>query len=288
MFFTELRELAEQMQILRLHCTFVFKQKNQLDEFKGSTLHGWLGRQLHKEDRELFDLLYGEHDQQQPKPYAISCYDHRTEFVENAILSFTLTLFGGVVQFADRLVTALSHKPLGFGKLRAAIALHSVASQTPFGLRLGIRPLPLVNCLEQRAPNLVHSCSLQLLSPLRLKEEGRIVKQGVPALADILVHTQRRLAYLVRYWVNEDPKWQEAIRRPILLGEHQSLESAVYYEDWLRYSNTQQRLLPFGGLMGELSYTGDIYHALQWLQVGQLLQIGGKTTFGLGCYQVLS
>ncbi|MEN9464696.1 MAG: hypothetical protein RL217_877, partial [Pseudomonadota bacterium] len=66
-----------------------------------------------------------------------------------------------------------------------------------------------------------------------------------------------------------------------------SLSNSSYFEDWQRYSNSHQQFLPFGGLLGEFSYQGDIYNALDWLKVGQVLQIGGKTSFGLGCYKLI-
>ncbi|MDO5667634.1 MAG: CRISPR system precrRNA processing endoribonuclease RAMP protein Cas6 [Alcaligenaceae bacterium] len=288
MVFTEFSDLTEQMQILRLHCTFSFKKGGELPAFKGSTLHGWLGRQLLKQDPELYHLLYTEHDQQQPKPYALACHDYRTAFPKQSTLSFTLTLFGSVTQLADRVVKAMSVDPLGFGEQRLGISLHSIASETPWGFRLGIHILPMSIWLKQQPTDVLHSCSLQLLSPLRLKENGKIIKYHTPLLKNLLVHIQRRLSLLVLYWVDANPWWQEELRRPVLLGDHQLLSSAIYYEDWLRYSGSRQQLLPFGGLLGELSFQGDIYHALEWLQVGELLQIGGKTTFGLGCYRLLS
>lgn len=288
MLFTELRELTEQMQIARLHCTFVFQQSGELPTFKGSTLHGWLGQQLLKEDAQLYHVLYAEHDQQQPKPYALACDDYRTTFVEQSTLSFNLTLFGGAALLAERLVQILSKNPLGFGSQRIRVSLCSVASQTPYGLRLGIHPLPLAAWLNQQPAELVHSCALQLISPLRLKEQGRIIKREAPALTTLLGHIQRRLSLLVLYWVNENPSWQEALRYHVTIGDYQTLPSPLYFEDWQRYSASRQQLLPFGGMQGELSYQGDIYHALPWLQVGQILQIGGKTTFGLGCYRLLS
>lgn len=284
---TGLYTLAEHMQILRLHCTFMFHQGGELPAFKGSTLHGWLGQQLLKQDPQLYDLLYAEHGQQQPKPYALACHDQRTYFSEQSILSFELTLFGSATQLADRLLQALTQNTLGFGAPRLRINIQSVASQTPQGLRLGVHTLPLIAWLQPENAQLQHECVLQLTSPLRIKRQGKIIKNTAPTLPLLLGQVQRRLALLSEFWVSDSPQWQHMLATYIPIGEHRTLPSPLYFEDWQRYSNAQQKHLPFGGLLGELCYQGDIYHALVWLQVGQVLQLGGKTTFGLGCYRLL-
>ena len=182
---------------------------------------------------------------------------------------------------------AIARKPLGFGEQRLRINLHSVASQTPAGLRLGIHPVRVADYLEPHPAELIHSCAIQLISPLRLKEQGSIIKNYAPSLSSLLGHIKRRLALLVLFWVDENPLWQSYLKLPVLVGDHQLLDSPVYFEDWLRYSGSRKELLPFGGLLGEICYQGDIYKALAWLEVGELLQIGGKTTFGLGSYRLL-
>lgn len=40
--------------------------------------------------------------------------------------------------------------------------------------------------------------------------------------------------------------------------------------------------------MGQVSYLGEIANARPWLQLGEQLHIGGKTTFGLGHYTVIA
>lgn len=284
---TPLYELAARMQLLRLHCTFAFQQGGNLPAFKGSMLHGWLGHQLLKQDKPLYNLLYAEHGQQQPKPYAIACHDHRTAFPEQATLSVEITLFGSATQVADRLVHALSTHPLGLGSQRLRISLQSMASHTPQGLRLGVHTLPLAAWLRAEPVSMWQDCVLQLTSPLRIKQKGRIVRHEVPSLSLLLSQVQRRLALITAFWVDDDPAWQDVFTHPVPLGDHRTLKSPLYFEDWQRYSRSRQELLPFGGVMGELCYQGDIYHALEWLQVGQFLQLGGKTTFGLGCYRLL-
>lgn len=99
-------------------------------------MHSWLGHQLLKQDKPLYNLLYAEHGQQQPKAYALACHDHRTVFPEQGVLSFELTLFGSATQVADRLVQALATHPLGIGSQHLRVSLQSIASY-PTGFALG-------------------------------------------------------------------------------------------------------------------------------------------------------
>ena len=251
------------------------------------TLHGWLGQQLLKQDAELYNLLYAEHEQQQPKPYALACHDFRIQYAKNATLNFQITLFGSVTALAERLVQALCRQTLGFGSARLVVKIHTIASDTPNGLRLGIHSLPLADWLAPEPMKIFQTVCLQLGSPLRLKKHGSIIKGGELPLTLLISQIQRRFAALVKFWVDDSSYWQDSLKEHVRLGEHQSLSNSSYFEDWQRYSNSHQQFLPFGGLLGEFSYQGDIYNALDWLKVGQVLQIGGKTSFGLGCYKLI-
>lgn len=248
--------LAEQMPILCLHCTFHIQSAGKLPAFKGSTLHGWLGQQLLKQNHELYHLLYGSHENNQPKPYALVCLDTRTQWQPNDLLSFEVKLFGSAALLGEQFAQGISLQPLSFGKDRLKITIQSLASHTPQGLRLGIHPTRLVDWLYPIEPQLNHLVALQLQTPLRVKYLNNLLTKTPPSLDIIIKQTQRRLAQLVLFWHDEQPE-------------------------------LQNELLPFGGFIGELGFYGDISNALIWLQIGQLLQIGGKTTFGLGCLQVL-
>jgi CRISPR/Cas system endoribonuclease Cas6 (RAMP superfamily) len=44
--------------------------------------------------------------------------------------------------------------------------------------------------------------------------------------------------------------------------------------------------MKFGGLTGDISYTGELQAFMELLQLGEWLHIGGKTSFGLGKYEL--
>jgi hypothetical protein len=59
------------------------------------------------------------------------------------------------------------------------------------------------------------------------------------------------------------------------------------FEDWQRDSFKEQKNLPFGGLKGQISFCAEISKTLPLLIIGEQLHIAGKTTFGLGKYQLI-
>ena len=61
----------------------------------------------------------------------------------------------------------------------------------------------------------------------------------------------------------------------------------LHWYDWERYSNRQHQRMPFGGFVDQISYTGNITEFLTLLGLGQYIHVGGKTSFGMGKYELI-
>jgi hypothetical protein len=282
--------IAQQFKLLKLQCNVRFEQNTELPEFKGSMLHGWFGHALKSVDERAFFILYGEHDPQQPKPYAIYADDNsKTHYRINEHFSFTIVLFGAAVDLADSVVDAcVSGSKLGFGKHKTPFELLSVCSLLPMKKSVGIESSYLAEWLPRYEADYILSreIAIQCLSPIRLKEQGRLVSD-FPPLERIVNHLARRLAQLTRFWVADD----QALLNDFYQGLHMpgNLQTIhhTYFEDWQRYSIKKSRNLPFGGIKGQVSYIGELDSVLPLLIIGQHLLLGGKTTFGLGRYELM-
>ena len=284
--------LTQEFTLLKLRFYVQFQQDTQLPAFKGSMLHGLFGHALKAVDERAFFVLYGVHEQQQPKPYMVCPSDDlKTHWHKNELYHFDIVLFGQATQLADSVIQAIKHgQRLGLGAKRTPYTLISLCSVLPVGLTPSIQACTLADWLgvsANMAGKVQREIALHCKTPIRIKSAGKIIKQQAPALNDWLNHIMRRLKQLSTYWVldNEELFNQLYTQRPVL-GDYE-VTSHLYFEDWQRYSHKEQSALPFGGLQGQVSYFGDIQASVPWLIIGQHIQLGGKTTFGLGAYQLI-
>jgi hypothetical protein len=60
--------------------------------------------------------------------------------------------------------------------------------------------------------------------------------------------------------------------------------SHLRWKDWERFSTRQQSFMKLGGLVGEISFQGQMGRFLPFLRAGELTHVGKATSFGLGKY----
>ncbi|MBL0689566.1 MAG: CRISPR system precrRNA processing endoribonuclease RAMP protein Cas6 [Pseudoalteromonas sp.] len=284
--------LTSQCNLLKLRVYVQFKRECTLPAYKGAMLRGWLGHALKAVDERAFFAFYGNHDDQQPKPYVISpSEDLKTQYQQNEFYYFDILLFGAVTDLAPTLLKAIKHgQSLGFGGQKTPFELVSIASITPSKITAGIETTKLSDWLLPQTSNSLAQTELALhfTTPLRLKVAGNILKNQPPELPLLLKQVARRLAQLCEFWVCDDKELINALyKEQPLLGDHETT-AHIYFENWQRYSFKEKSLQPYGGLKGQVSYFGEIAPAIPWLQVGEQLHIGGKSTFGLGKYQLIN
>jgi CRISPR-associated endoribonuclease Cas6 len=72
-----------------------------------------------------------------------------------------------------------------------------------------------------------------------------------------------------------------------LIAEAQRIEavnSDLRWVDWQRYSARQDRRMLMGGVVGQVTYGGNLQGFLPVLRLGEYLHVGKGTSFGLGKY----
>jgi hypothetical protein len=289
---TALSLLSQQFAITKLRFYVQFQQNTQLPSFKGSMLHGLLGHALKATDEKAFFILYGEHDKQQPKPYMVCPnQDLKTEWRKDEMYYFDIVLFGHATALAQQVVAAIEHAQLsGIGGKRTAFSLISVASILPTKIASGIHSTTLAQWISptlQLPYNIETELAIHLSTPIRIKSAGHIVKKHAPRMNEWLNHILRRLIQLSRFWVLEDDELFQQLYQQRPNHSDYEITQHLYFEDWQRYSLKEKNHLPFGGLQGQISYFGDISQCIPLLALGQHINIGGKTTFGLGAYTLI-
>jgi hypothetical protein len=283
-------ELASQFNILKLRVYVRFNAECILPEFKGSLLHGWFGHALKHTDERVFHALFGVHDTQQPKPYLICPNeDLKTHWHKNELYYFDIFLFGEATQLGETIVRAIQYgQNLGFGKQRTSFSITCISSLLPQREQPGIHSTTLLDWFSKDIV-MANQCEIALtfITPVRIKVANNILKNQGPDLVLFIKQIARRLTQLGRFWVCDEVELIKSIYSELPVFGDYEFTSHCYFEDWQRYSLKEKSALPFGGLKGQVSFYGEISNALPWLYIGEQLHIGGKTTFGLGNYQLI-
>jgi CRISPR/Cas system endoribonuclease Cas6 (RAMP superfamily) len=130
--------------------------------------------------------------------------------------------------------------------------------------------------------------TVELLTPLRLRRNGQDLREP-PTLEELWRRFSRRLVTLLPpnlpggvFGDQEHPQWCDWARGCALE------DCRTQRVHWERWSARQQRAMPFEGLLGSLQYAAPAAQALPWLHLAHWLQLGAKTTFGLGVLRALT
>ena len=131
----------------------------------------------------------------------------------------------------------------------------------------------------------VEQITLEFLTPLRIKKYGGYQEDGerldFATLLDLLLGRLEALAlfHCGAQWAPNDAL-REAARSVQVSAKELSLQRLQ------RYSNRRKQKLPLDGMVGTISFTGNLTAFLPLLRMGEYLHIGAGTAFGLGRYRL--
>lgn len=136
------------------------------------------------------------------------------------------------------------------------------------------------------APNAVRAVTIHSVTRIRLKNRGGLVRDAPPltVLTERLLGRVNTLAaiYCGGLMLTPDDKTELAT-----LAAGASIEDAhMRWRDWRRPGGREGEAMQFGGLLGRISYRDVPAPLLPWLSLGQWIGVGGKTSFGLGLYEM--
>ncbi len=125
--------------------------------------------------------------------------------------------------------------------------------------------------------------SVSLETPLRLKFKSEI-RATLPF--HVLVRAMlRRISSLYNVWDGGEPEldYKGLIERA---EQVRIRHNGLRWFDWRRYSNRQERKMFMGGLVGNVTYEGDLGEFLPLIDFAEKVHLGKNTSFGLGKMQV--
>ncbi len=157
---------------------------------------------------------------------------------------------------------------------RSAIAFERSAS-------LPSRPAP-----PDESKSLPERVTIELVSPLRVVYDSRLADE-LPF--HVLVRSLlRRIGHISYFHCGGDPS-EMAFREWIELASAvETVDHDLRWFDWERYSSRQQTTMRMGGLMGRVTYKGNLAPFDPLLKLGEIVHAGKGTSFGLGRFRVVS
>jgi len=231
-----------------------------------------------------------------PRPYILHppMGDKRL-FRRYDTMSFAFVLIGRASQCLPQVITTFEE--IGRRGIRNGSGRYMIDSVTAIGdeglarviYRKGVRngtalPLKAIS-LQQSESQTITDVTLEFTTPLLLEERGKIQFEP-PRFSLLFEHLARRIMLLQAV---HGPGCVEIEQLDSLMECTSAVETKATDMRWQsmeRISNRQQARIKTGGLVGSITFSGDLTPFVPYLQAGELLHVGKSTTFGFGAYKL--
>lgn len=227
-----------------------------------------------------------------PRPFVIDPLDTRGEYRRGESFTFDLTLIGRAIDYLPYfLVSFRELGEIGIGKGRGRFQLTQVLtdngepiydSDTQIVHNLN-NTLSFDEIQEEAASLPNDQLTVHLLTPTRITHKGQIMdKLPFHLFWRRLIGRISALAYFhCGESLELDFKGLIAQAETV-----QTVQSKLRWHDWTRYSSRQSQKMQLGGLIGSVTYAGELAAFSEFLALGVFLHVGKNATFGLGKYRV--
>jgi len=272
---------------------------------KGSSFHGAFGHALARIGTHFRDYFYNptppthwsDAQQAPPRPYVlIPPLTDKTRYAAGDTLNLGVVLYGSAIDYFLIVFAALEHlgEFMGLGTQRTRFTIDSIMQLTSDGATTIYQNRQwLAQTQAMQAGQFFADTSLSL-SRIRLTHHTRLrLKAGnqllntVPPFSLLMNRLLGRINALATLYGGGIAITPEQKQQLLNLAETVQIEhSTLQWRDWQRHSQRSQSTMPFGGLLGETVYRGELAPFIPWLTMGQWVGVGGKTSFGLGLYKM--
>lgn len=299
-------------QPIQFRCTL--QDSTILPPYKGSTFRGAFGTSLKRivcavRERECSTCLLstrclyarvfeppsriiGSHTAPPPSPYLIEPdLSPRTRYSRGESFWFTLLLFGEYVHSLPYFIYAVETmgeggvgKKVGDRRPRftvSEVAVSGADIYDPAARRLLNEPPPRTLPPPTQCEDINGRLTMILRTPLRFKNDNRLTDRV--DFQTVIRVALRRISSLHAAYGEGDPPLDYRNLIAQAAGVR-TVETSLSWLDWKRYSNRQQDEMLFGGLMGNISFVGNIGPFMQIIEQAKLMHIGKQATFGLGAF----
>jgi len=209
------------------------------------------------------------------------------------LIKFNLILIGKAIDYLPYFVYTFDELgKIGIGKGRGKYRLKEVRlynngtlvySENDRSISKNVEPA-LIEILDFIPSDKIDDITLRFITPLRMKYNRDLVV--IPEFHILIRHLLRRLGLLYYFHCgNNESSWNHRE----IISHAQTIKivsSSLRWFDWQRYSSRQNTKMKLGGLVGEITYRGNLKPYITILRAGEILHAGKNTSFGLGKYEI--
>ena len=287
--------------------------------YKGSTFRGVFGRALKRvvcalkrqecdlcllKQRCIYALVFETQDTMDspegsrivaaPHPFVIEPpMTTETHFLKGSSFDFCLLLFGEANNNLPYFIYAFEQMgKIGIGKRingkRGHFSLEEVKAgdrsiYSSVDQKLKVQN-PLFLALKDTGdfPQSTFMLRLNMITPLRLKFENHL-KADLPF--HVLVRAMlRRMSSLYNFYGDGEPSldYRGLVKKA---KEVKIVDEDLSWFDWRRYSFRQDKAMLMGGVLGSVTYEGDMGEYMPLIEFCSEVHLGKQTSFGLGKIQ---
>jgi CRISPR-associated endoribonuclease Cas6 len=218
--------------------------------------------------------------------YIISCNDDRIEFKKYDTLSFNLKCFSQPNQLFPLLLASWRMAASeGFLGQKGDFKLLSVTDDSGNLLftfddsKFKIPDLIKYSLCFETNKQMVDKITLKFITPFRTKVDNSLTSSI--KFTNVITSIVRRLEILTG---------KKLIISELIDASRNIIETSsnLYWRDQTRYSNRQHQKMKFGGIIGEVSFSGKLTPFLPLLKLAEIIHIGKQASFGLGQIKIIS
>ena len=227
-----------------------------------------------------------------PRPFVIKPpLDEKTYYSAGKTFEFELLLIGRGADLLPFFIAAFAEAAQnGFSTGRYPFQLEKVEQNLPEGRQLlwdGGKQLHRQPVLERSRPVKLegdadrHCITLKLRTPIRMVDRGKLSNELDFVL--LMHNIFSRLDLLGRAHGTGclDLPYEELLDKASRVEIVPEI-SVLRWEDWQRYSYRQEKSLLMDGLVGRITYQGELEPFMPYLRMAEIFHVGKGTVFGLG------
>ncbi len=227
-----------------------------------------------------------------PRPYIIDIANNhkKTVYNKNEYLPLQLTLIGNAIKYLPYFFLSLQTLgQTGFGYQRKNFTIESILQKYPeqkelYKIEDNFLIRPDIGVFREHWDKPANEITIKFITPTRIKHNGKLI--SIIEFHHLIRSLVHRITFLAEHWCDTklEYDWNDLIEK----SESITIEKCnTRWVELERYSTRQKTTMKLGGIVGEITYKGNLENFYPLITLGSHLHTGKNTTFGLGKYEIV-